>query len=252
MLPLAEVHTALRHALVYGEPLRTGLLVASGPEAEERFDIHRNHFFRSVTVALEKTFPAIVSLVDQRFFSFCAHEFIQANPPHLPCLFEYGESFPAFLSQFPPCRHLPYLGDVARLEWNIHAVFHADDGPFVDSLDNPPRGLPADVRLMESPFPVHRIWHAALVPESSAVDISDGAAMLVIYRDDGDAAMQQLGDGAFEFLKAVAKGAGPLVALGNASRIEPSYSLGREIPAVVMSRLYGSRANTQQGDHHVH
>ncbi|MEQ1755903.1 MAG: DNA-binding domain-containing protein [Micropepsaceae bacterium] len=249
---LAEVHAALRHALVFGETLPLGLLVASCPEAETQFDIHRNHFFQSLTGALEKTFPAIVSLVDQRFFSYCAHEFIQEHPPRTPCLFEYGESFPEFVAQFPPCRHLPYLGDVAQLEWNIHAVFHAVDGSGVDVLNIVRPGLPADIRLMESSFPVHRIWQAALEHESSGVDVSHSTAKLVIYRDDGDSTMQQLGDCAFEFLRAVAAGAGPLVALGKASHIDPSYSLGREIPEVVMCRLYGTHSNAQHGNHHVH
>ena len=34
---------------------------------------------------------------------------------------------PGFLESFEPARGLPYLGDVARLEWLRHAAYHAAD-----------------------------------------------------------------------------------------------------------------------------
>jgi|CXWL01.1.fsa_nt_gi hypothetical protein len=240
---LDHVESALRHALVFGEALPHGLLDESGVVAEDRFDIHRNHFVKSLSAALEKTFPAVVSLVDRRFFAYCADEFVRSDPPHAPCLFEYGSAFPEFLAVFPPCRSLPYLPDVARLEWAIHAVFHAAD-PGAPGQGE--RGLPDDVRLMRSPFPVHRIWQAALDPNLPEVDVAGGEARLLIYRANEDAAMEQLGEAAFVFLEAVARRAGPLVALAEATGLDRNYSLGRGLPAQVMSRLFGKR--TMEGD----
>lgn len=238
-MSLEQVESALRHAVVFGEPLPRGLFDESVGVAEERFDIHRNHFVKSLTSALEKTFPAVVSLVDRRFFSYCADEFVRRDPPRAPCLFEYGSTFPDFLAQFPPCRSLAYLSDVARLEWTLHAVFHAADalGPVHSE-----RGLPDDIRPLRSPFPIHRIWRTALDPKAPEVDLAEGEARLVIYRDGGDASMEHLGQAPFAFLEAVARRAGPLVALAEAAATERDYSFGRGLPAQIMSRLFGGRA----------
>jgi hypothetical protein len=240
---LEDIEGAIRRAIVFGEELPQGLLAENFARPEERFDIHRNHFVKSLTSALEKTFPAIVSLVDQRFFAYCADEFVRSDPPRAPCLFEYGSTFPDFLAQFPPCRSVPYLSDVARLEWGIHAVFHAPDP--LSSVQNG-RGLPDDIRLVRSPFPVHRIWQTALDPKLPEVDLAEGEARLVIYRTRDDASMEQMGEAAFAFLEAVARRVGPLVALAEAAGLDRDYSLGRGLPAEVMSRLFGRRS--LQGD----
>jgi len=40
-------------------------------------------------------------------------------------LAEYGDGFADFLAGFAPAQSLPYLADVARLEWAINAAYHA-------------------------------------------------------------------------------------------------------------------------------
>ena len=242
-MPLEQIESALRHAIVFGEALPRGTIEHDEALAEERFEIHRHHFARSMTAALEKTFPAVVSLVDQRFFAYCANEFIRQSPPKSPCLFEYGATFPDFLFQFPPCRSLAYLSDVARLEWAIHSAFHAREplGPDCNG-----RCLPGDVQLIRSQFPVHRIWQAALDPQSPPVDLTEGAARLVIYRVNDDASMQQLGEAPAVFLEAIARGVGPLVALAEATAVDRDYSLGRGIPNELISRLLGGRPKEER------
>ncbi len=72
--------------------------------------------------------PSIERLVGEDFFKGAASLFIGASSSHpRPVLIEYGEAFPAFLESFEPARGLPYLADVARLEWLRHAAYHAAD-----------------------------------------------------------------------------------------------------------------------------
>ena len=67
MPSLENVQSRMRDALLSKEhaPLDDIL----GPTSP-RFEIHRRHFIHSVTAALEKTFPAVVNLVDARFFAW--------------------------------------------------------------------------------------------------------------------------------------------------------------------------------------
>ena len=91
-----------------------------GFESESRLSIYRNNTIATLTGALKATFPVVCRLVDDRFFDYAAHAFIQHNLPASPCLVEYGGDFPTFLAGFPAAADLDYLPDVARLEWAIN------------------------------------------------------------------------------------------------------------------------------------
>jgi hypothetical protein len=42
---------------------------------------------------------------------------VRIEPPLSPILLKYGGRFPTFIETFRPTSSLPYLADVARLEW---------------------------------------------------------------------------------------------------------------------------------------
>ncbi len=90
-------------------------VLGDGLAPAARIGIYRNHVFSTLTDALKATYLVVCRLVDARFFAYAADRYIRAEPPAGPCLFEYGESFPEFLAEFEPCRHLEYLPDVGRL-----------------------------------------------------------------------------------------------------------------------------------------
>src|SRR5215469_2380529 len=128
-LPLREVQAVMRGALLDGEMGALVPHIEARELAEARIAIYRNNVFASLTEVLRGTFPAICRLVDDRFFAYAAHEFIRRHPPQRPCLAEYGAEFADFLAGFPPCGELPYIADVARLEWLLGAATTAGDAP---------------------------------------------------------------------------------------------------------------------------
>ena len=83
---------------------------------------------------------------------------------------EFGDSFSEFLAGFPACAQLPYLPDVARLEWALHAAQHAEDAVPLDLrqlAEIPPETVPRlvftldpSLTLLASPWPIDRIWDA--------------------------------------------------------------------------------------------
>jgi hypothetical protein len=78
--------------------------------------VHRNTVIKALIDALGANYPTIVQLVGSEWFEACALEYVRTNPARTPALVLYGESFPAFLSEFAPARELPYLGEVARID----------------------------------------------------------------------------------------------------------------------------------------
>ncbi len=212
MPSLENVQIRMRDALLSKEHAPLGDIL--GPTLP-RFEIHRRHFIRSVTAALEKTFPGVVKLVDARFFSFAADAFIRAHPPASPCLFEYGAELPDFLEAFPACASLPYLGDVARMEWAMHCVFHADD--LGDEL------LPASLSLFASRWPVDAIWRVAMGRAEGPVDMNSGKAWVLIYRDKVEVKFESLSRAGFVFHENVWKQSKISAACAEAQKIDPAF-----------------------------
>lgn len=104
-----------------------GLTAWNGSDPAVRFAVHRNNAVASLVGALEDTFPVTRALVGDAFFAAMARAFALAAPPASPVLAWWGESLPAFVEGFEPARRVPYLADVARLEWLRVRAYHADD-----------------------------------------------------------------------------------------------------------------------------
>jgi hypothetical protein len=116
-----------------GLPVPAGLRAWNGSDAARRFAVHRNNVVASLVDALADTFPVVQELVGAEFFRAMAGVFVRAQPPRSPLLAQYGERFPAFVEGFAPARSLPYLADVARLEWARLSALHAADAAPLDA-----------------------------------------------------------------------------------------------------------------------
>jgi hypothetical protein len=160
------------------------------------FEVYRHSVLENYRAALAALYPVARRLTGDRFFDRAAARFARQHPSRSGDLHRYGGGFPAFLESYTPARDLPYLADVARLEWHWHCAFHAAD-PVAPALDRLATVAPADhprlvfqlqpgCRLLRSPYPVHRIW-AHNQPEHAdpePVRLDEGAACLIICRED--------------------------------------------------------------------
>ncbi len=179
-------------------------IVGDGLLPAARLQIYRHHVLTSLTDVLQATFPVICRLVDERFFRYVADAYILQYPPAAPCLFEYGAHFPDFLATFPPCRHLEYLGDVARLEWAMNLALHTemcaplDPAELADLAAHDVAQLTLQfdpsVTLLASPWPIDQIWcvHQAVEEVPLPVDLGAGGVVLEIRRWEDDAGFRRL------------------------------------------------------------
>lgn len=92
-----------------------------------RFSVYRNNVVVGLVGALADTYPAVLALTGKEFFQAAAREFVRECPPRSPVLIDYGGAFPGWLAAFPPAAGVPYLGDVARLEWAWSRAYNAAD-----------------------------------------------------------------------------------------------------------------------------
>ncbi|GAB4061464.1 DNA-binding domain-containing protein [Uliginosibacterium sediminicola] len=108
-------------------PCPTGLTRWNGGVPARRLAVYRNNVVSSLVDALADTFPVVAELVGEPFFRAMARCFVQAQPPSSPLLVNYGAGFAAFVRDFPPAASLPYLAEVAQLEYARVVACHAAD-----------------------------------------------------------------------------------------------------------------------------
>ncbi len=239
MLALREVQAAFRRAMIEGDDgVVAALVAADGIAATERLAIYRNNVQISLTDVLRDTFPAVCRLVDERFFAYAAHAFLSRHPPQRACLAEYGAGFADFLAEFPPCRALVYLPDVARLEWLMNRAAHAADAaPLLPSslagvgAGDAPRlvfRLDPSLGFLASPWPVDRIWRLNRpgARGDETVDLAAGGVRLEVGRHGPDVVFRALDAATFAFRKAIAGGATLDAATAMAFAADARFDLG--------------------------
>lgn len=249
MASLRDVQTSFRLALLDEADDRVSEAIAADRlGAPARLAIYRHHVLTSLTGALEATFPVVCRLVDRRFFGWLADRFIRAHPPTGPCLVEYGGDLPAFIEGFPACAHLPWLGDVARLEWAMNAVLHAPDVAALtpemlaaiapEAVATRVLRLHPAVTLFASGWPVDVIWRAN---QSDAValmvDLDAGGVELEIRRDGDDVVFRRLPPCTFALRDALGAGHPLGAAVAAALAIDPALDVAAAIRALLDERV---------------
>jgi hypothetical protein len=214
MQALLELQLAMREGLAGRD---AG--VAASIDRPERLDIYRNTVIGALTRALRLVFPAVHRLGGAEFFEGAARVFIEGHLPTSAWLDDYGAEFPAFLGELEQARSVAYLRDVARLEWSVNCVLHAEDlapleaGELVRLSDAERARVrfapnPA-VALLHSDYPVDRIWRAVLEENDAAlssIDPSAGPVWLLIERTDAGTEARSLERHAWEFTAALFSG----------------------------------------------
>lgn len=136
----------------------------------KRFNVYRNNVAVSLRAALAATYPVVKALVGEEFFAAMVRAYVASRLPSSPVLISYGRDFPDFIETFEPAGQLPYLPDVARVEWSFNESYNAADATPItidalsaldaDALERVRFVLHPSLRLVRSRWPVLSIWHA--------------------------------------------------------------------------------------------
>ena len=146
----------------------SALLKTHTLSAEEHINIYRSSSIGAKQKVLNEIFPVCHKLVGEEFFLYMIDEYIALTPSLSPDLGEYGEQLAKFILDFSPAKTLPYLSDVALLEWAWHKIFNCADSGTLDfeKLNESISSCSEDIAfalapgsfLMSSAYPIHRIW----------------------------------------------------------------------------------------------
>jgi hypothetical protein len=177
-----DVQRQFRATVTGQEDVLAPLVRALRGPVGRRIAVYRNTVQQSLVDILAVAFPSIQRIVGAEFFHALARSYVTTHPPSVPQLSLYGAEFAAFIATHPRTTELPYLADVAHLEWARSESYFAADAPYLDParLSEVPHDRLGDLcfklhpatRMIMSPFPVHRIW-AVNQPDVEDVPVID-------------------------------------------------------------------------------
>lgn len=118
---------------------------------------------------LAAAFPTVQALVGEESFAALARAFWHAEPPLRGDLAQFGRGLPAFIAAGEQLADVPYLADVARLDWQLADAERAldaqvDTGTLSLLADVEPArlrlALMPGVAVLVSGYPVVSLWKA--------------------------------------------------------------------------------------------
>ncbi|MEO8804762.1 MAG: DNA-binding domain-containing protein [Burkholderiaceae bacterium] len=212
---------------------------APGLPALRRLQIYRNNFNEGLGDALQAVYPVLARLVGDHYFRQLSRGFIAAHPLRSGSLHDFGRELPDHIAQRPELARLPYLDDVARLEWACHEVYHEAEHLALAPTQLAKLSPEAQVQLrlplapatrfLASRYPVLRIWASnqpAATEAAAPVSLDEGGVRVLIARRDGDVEFRVLGEAEDLWLRALAAGATLAEATASAVALAADFDLG--------------------------
>ena len=248
MLQLAEIQRDLRHAVVAGDEPRIATLLTGGQNPLKRLQIHRRHHETSLVTALLGKFPATIWLVGSPFVTEAARHYVREDPPRKPCIAEYGEGFPRFLSTRSAAERVPYLEDFAWLEWHLGQVSIAVDQSHLaleelsaipgDAVPGALMTMQTGLHYLDAAWPVDELMKLFLTDSApSALQFEPEDVWIEVRGTRGEFRINRHTRGEFTFRKSVLEGRSMGEAAEAALDADATFDPGAALVRVVTEGL---------------
>lgn len=223
------------------------LVAPSGAPAAwpaERIAIYRRNVAANYRNALAASYPVVRRLTGAPFFGAAVDAYVVAHPSRSGDLNVYGDAFGDFLVRYAPAAALPYLPDVARLEWAIDEAHRAAEAPRVPEamlaalasveaqrLASLRLRLDPSCRLIASPYPILHVWRANQPDRDGRepVLLDERADRLLVRRDDARVSIEPLQGGEHAWLSALAAGEPLGAAIDAAQCVDTQFDLAHAL-----------------------
>ena len=247
MLPLPELQQRMSQALRGGDaaglPLRD-----RGMTGARRLQVYRNNHVSALREALRAVYPVTERLVGEEFFASAADAYVAANPSRSGNIQDYGGAFPLFLEDYAPAMSLPYLGDVAALEWRRlqTAIAPLHQPMDLEALAKVPRDALTELRFhhqpaaraLDSRFPILSIWRfCQQVEPQGELDLDRGSERVLFSRRAEEVEMRLLSPGEYAFLRVLCRGETFEVACRTALTVERGFDVEERFAMLVRDEV---------------
>lgn len=183
--------------------------------ATQQLSIYRGSVYGGLKKALAETFPITKRLVGNDFFNAMLGQYIKTYPCRVQDLNGYGKELPEFIKNLKQARSIPYLTDVAQLEWHCNIVLNASlqkNNLFELSLLNSEQQsklklkLPNTSVLFQCRYPVDEIWAMHQEASEKELNITEQLVNLFVWKSEFGIKVEKLTEEQFYFLDQLSKG----------------------------------------------
>jgi hypothetical protein len=241
---LAEMQSRIRRAVIDGDTAGMVALLIGGCDPERRLAIHQRHYRSSLVAAIRTKFPATAWLLGIPLLDEAAGQFVRQHPPAAPCIAEYGEEFPRFLSTYSCAARVPYLYSFAELEWHLGQVAISVERPplaledlsriEINALADAALTLQTGLRYLHASWPVDdlmKLYLSETAPSEYRLAAAD--IWLEVRSARGQFQINRLDAAEFVFRKAILDGQSIGAAAEHALDTNAEFDVGRGFATLV-------------------
>ncbi len=205
------VAPALRRPDGEPQPRCLGAIVEAEPLTKiERLDVYAEAYYSRLLECLELDFPALKRVLGEDIFRGLVAQYLEAHPSRTFTANSLGEQLPEFMKSYELSEELPYLPDLARLEWaTVDSFFAKDHAPFdparLDQIaaDAWPR---VRLKLDSSVVLLHSHWNVDDMSNDEKQPASEEERWLVVSRQNYKVRVQKVEPLQFRVLELLSEG----------------------------------------------
>ncbi len=222
------------------------LFTADAAVVQRRLALYRGNIVAGISKTLALAYPVIEQVVGANFFSGLARAYWQETPSRSGDLHDYGACFGDFLIRFPHALELPWLPDLARLEWAVHRAASAANSKAFDPsvLALLPEEKQPDLRfaflpgtaIVQSAYPIVQIWTMHQPDHAGAFKIDwDLQQTALVVRHGLRVQLESLDVGPAALIAALLSGQTLMSALDAAGLVDPAFDAQNALAQCVTS-----------------
>ena len=184
MLSLAALQRSIRQTIQTGDLDKdlVSEVVSTELDASARLQIYQNNYREPLIQGLLDVFPIVSAFVGEVFTRTALRHFIEEKPPAEPCLSNYGDKFSSFLRGYEAAGSVPYLGDIAALEWAVYKLQHVAE---VEARGGVRLGIIPKAIFIDSSFPLLNLWMVGNGQlQAEAVHVDQGGQYVCVALHD--------------------------------------------------------------------
>lgn len=225
---LLELQRGFAGAMLGQGDAAAAWIEGAGLEPTARLRVYRHAIAGTLHAALRDTYPTVLALVGDAFFEELAERYRLEHPSTSGNLQHFGAAMPDYIEGMPSLQALPYLPDMARLEW-----LRQETALAAAALTHWATCEPADVRmafhpsmhLMASSYAALTLWRWCQAPQGLAPNPQAGAEHVLLWRDGGEVAMATIDPATFRCIDALAEGCDLASAYLAATDVDPRFDV---------------------------
>ncbi|KLV07811.1 hypothetical protein ABT56_04315 [Photobacterium aquae] len=204
---LKAIQQAFAEALRYRPSTAAAHIHQGRFPAEQLLQIYRNNFVISLSEILAATYPCCLAVVGEEYFGQLARQHVLRTPPTEGDVSHYGAGLDATIAQQPELlAAVPYLPDLARLEWAVDRAGQYAPPPHAfpfeqlalvteDNLGQLRLEVEPSAQLIDAASPAASLWQMITHNEVEPIDLSAPESAVVCQSHDGIRVIATTSDG---------------------------------------------------------